>query len=256
MSPVSKILQKIGLSDGEIKVYLAGLNLGPSMASELASSAKINRTLTYHNLELLEAKGLLRKSGPRHGQRFIMEPPSRLKSIIERKQKELGQMDKQLDRIIPELQSTYTPKALPSRVRFYEGVEGMKNVAQDALKAEGKLVYVIASIDHLLNMFDLPFLQYFLKEADKKKIKRKSIWSRPVEESLLPPSEYREQRIAPKNFVFPSTMFIYDDKVLVFSSPSEKSAFVIESAEYAQTMKALFEQLWKKSRKSSVMTKQ
>lgn len=242
------ILKQFGLTDNEINLYIAGMSMGLSGATELANKTGLKRPLVYHLISTLKDKGLVREAGKKHGRQFVMEPPTRLKEIVERKKRSLEQMEIQLEKAASELEALSSPKPGASRVRFYEGIEGMKNVAGEALKSKGKSVLVIASIDHLLNMFDLPFLQSWLKAADKKKIKRKSIWSKPVDTDLLPPSQLREQRIAPKDFIFPSTTFIYDDKVLVFSSPNEKSAFVIESAEYAQTMKALFEQVWRQSK--------
>src|SRR3989344_3783592 len=78
-----KILEKIGLSKSEIQVYLAGLKLGPSLANTLSKETKLSRPLIYHILELLEAKVLESKLGHKHGRRFIIKPPSRLKNIAQ-----------------------------------------------------------------------------------------------------------------------------------------------------------------------------
>ena len=91
-----KILEKIGLSKGEIQVYLAGLKLGPALASALSKEAKLSRPLVYYILESLEAKGLVSKFGHKHGGRFTTESPSRLKGILERKRKELEKIERQL----------------------------------------------------------------------------------------------------------------------------------------------------------------
>ena len=59
MTSSEKVLKKLGLSNREIAIYLAGIKTGPSLASQIAKQANISRTLTYHLLKLLENKGIM-----------------------------------------------------------------------------------------------------------------------------------------------------------------------------------------------------
>ncbi|MBS3097523.1 hypothetical protein J4209_01865 [Candidatus Woesearchaeota archaeon] len=52
-------LRKFGLSDREIKVYLALLELGEALASKIAEKTNTPRTLSYDILENLLKKGLV-----------------------------------------------------------------------------------------------------------------------------------------------------------------------------------------------------
>ena len=248
MEQIKKILSKLGLSKREIQVYLTGLGMGPSLASEISKKTKIGRSLVYHLLELLRQKGLVSSIGPKHGRRFEMEPPTRLKAILARQKRETERTEKQLDNISTELESIYSPKLKQARIRFYEGVEGMKNVVEDTLTSKEKKEYVIASVDNAFEIFDKQYAKNYFQEHDKRKIFRKSIWSKTIEESGISKSPYREQRVVPQDFIFPSTIFTYDNKVAVFSSANEETAFIIESEEFAKTMKAIFKQLWKISK--------
>lgn len=245
-----KILEKIGLSQSEIQAYLAGLKLGPTLASTLAKEAKLSRPLVYHLLESLEAKGLVSKLGPKHGRFFRIEPPSRLKSILERRRKELEKIEQQLDKVAVELESLYSPRVKPSRLRFYEGIEGLKNVAQETLSVKNKELLALVPIENVFTLFEESFLQYWASEREKRQIKSRGVWSKSMD-TMLKNQKLQQLRISPKDFVFPSTIVIYDNRVAVFSSPQEQFAFVVESDEYAQTMRALFEQLWKQCRRNS-----
>ena len=51
-------LQKLGLSDKEASVYLAMLELGPSVVSDIAKKANINRSTVYVVLEFLKKRGI------------------------------------------------------------------------------------------------------------------------------------------------------------------------------------------------------
>ena len=58
MSKIDQILGKYGLSDKEVKVYLALLELGPSPVRKVAGKAGVNRGTTYDILKSLRDQGL------------------------------------------------------------------------------------------------------------------------------------------------------------------------------------------------------
>ena len=91
------ILQELGLSITESKVYLALLDLGSGLAGEITKKSQINRTNVYDALERLIEKGLV--SYVVSANRKIFEPvnPERLKEILEEK-------EENLKKILPELQ--------------------------------------------------------------------------------------------------------------------------------------------------------
>ena len=248
MEKIKNFLRKFGLTNSEIVVYLAGLSMGPSLASSISKKTKIGRSMVYHLIEALREKGLVSSIGPSHGKKFEMEQPTRLKTILSRRKKELEKIEENLENITVELESLNSDKYKPARIQFFEGEEGMKNVAEDTLVLKDKEQYVIASIDSLLSSFSRDYLENYLSLCDKKKISRRSVWSKSLAEADVNESEYRKQRVAPVGCVFPSTIFMYDDKVAVFSSEQEKAAFVVESEEFSRTMKMLFGQLWKVSK--------
>jgi len=92
------------------------------------------------------------------------------------------------------------------------------------------------------------YLQYWFNERNKRGIKSKSIWSSP-DTSPVSYSDFRDVRLVPPNLTLFTAQVIYDNKVTVFSSPQTKFAFVIESDEYAKTMKSVFQQLWLRAQK-------
>jgi hypothetical protein len=59
--------------------------------------------------------------------------------------------------------------------------------------------------------------------------------------------ELRTVRLAPQGFNFPLTMYIYDNKVSLMSTKRENFSLIIESHEFMQTQKALFNILWQAS---------
>ena len=56
---IPKILQKLGLTQNELKVYLYLNKNGSKKAKEIAQNQKIPRTQTYHLLTALQNKGMV-----------------------------------------------------------------------------------------------------------------------------------------------------------------------------------------------------
>jgi sugar-specific transcriptional regulator TrmB len=92
-----QILKAIGLSDKEIKVFIASLQLGSSTVNEISKKSKIFRTYCYDLLEKLVEKGIVNysiKSGVKYYE--SVDPSTLLK--IEQDRLE------QLKSIIPNLE--------------------------------------------------------------------------------------------------------------------------------------------------------
>lgn len=77
----------------------------------------------------------------------------------------------------------------------------------------------------------------------------------PIKESSLDwstnPADYRVTRLAPPSYVFTMTTLIGEHTVSTLSSGREDFAMVIESQEYAEQQRHLFEILWAASTATS-----
>lgn len=144
-----KVLQKIGLSDKEIKIYMTCLRLGPSPVRKIAESSAINRGTAYDILKSLIDLGLISYYHKDKRQYFIAEDPDKLKDALIQKQQDLEKVKDEVDKIIPELKSIYNKAGDKPVVKFYEGYSGIKIVLQDVIKtlqdADDKEYYVYSS---------------------------------------------------------------------------------------------------------------
>src|SRR3989338_463264 len=77
-----EVLEQVGLSKNETKVYLALLEIGAATAGEIASQAKIHRTNVYDAMERLLEKGLVTFTTDDHDSRvFDATSPENLISL-------------------------------------------------------------------------------------------------------------------------------------------------------------------------------
>lgn len=242
---VASALSQFGLTHNQTRIYRALLELGEAKVQEIAKKARILRTTTYEVLEQLKNLGIVGMYN-RHGVRLYMaEPPRALERILDEKKKSIHE-------ILPELESLYNISEFKPKIKYYEGLEGYKTVYEDTLSVSNKQMYGILSMQDLLDTLGEEFMEQYIQKRVTAGIHLRVIRSEPKEVKPIwkeSAQELRTLRYAPEGFVFPLTMYIYNNKVSLMSSRRENFGLIIESQEFMQTQKALFEVLWHASTK-------
>ena len=122
-------LTKFGLSEKEAKVYLACLELGDSVASDIALKSNLPRTLVYDILERLIDLGLVSYSIRDNKKFFRASDPEELLRILHEK-------EEVVQKSLPELKNLQKMKGVKRpKIDVYEGKEGMKAVMDDILRS-------------------------------------------------------------------------------------------------------------------------
>ncbi len=233
-------LKEFGLSENEIRVYIALLKAGESTAQTVAKHAKLPRTTTYHLLESLLQKGLVSFAVKETIKYFHSISPRKLVEILEDKKRLVQD-------VLPELNALAETIKQKPRVVLFEGTKGIKSVLEDTLE-EDKVIYHYGDILSLQNV--LPYIfPHYIKKRVEKKISIKIICKREEPHTeLLKTSkqELREFVFVPRNYIFKSSVFIYSGKVAILSLQKEPYyGIIIEDEDFYETQKNLFELLWK-----------
>ncbi len=247
-----EILQESGLSTQEIKVYLAGLESGPILASKLAKKTGFGRTNTYSILKSLEQKGLVSKEGIGYSIHFIMEPPSRLKDQLENKKEKVETLKKELEKILPMIKFTRPPFETAPKVRVFEGKEGMNNIVRETTKEPVREIISLLGGKEFEKVLDLTVLKHHIKTRQKMKIKNRTLVKKNTLQNF-PRSkdreELRETRFIPADLDVGVTIMIWNNNVAVISSQEEDFGFIIESPVFSQLFKNFFDIFWKMGEK-------
>src|SRR3989339_603776 len=128
-------LLNLGFTDKEAAVYLACLELGESTIQEIAEKSGVKRTSVYNFLETMKGQGYV--SEIKRGGKILLvaeNPEGLLKQARERFES--------LQTFMPEFLGLYNRVAHKPKVKFYQGVEGLKKTYLETLKAE-KEIYLI-----------------------------------------------------------------------------------------------------------------
>lgn len=239
MSP--DLLLKFGFSEKEAMLYLAMLETGSAVVSEIIKKADLNRSTTYIILESLMQKGLVTMSERNKVSTYTPLPPERLVGYLQEHVQTYTNLVGEAQSLLPELKAIYTKP----RIRYYEGVDGIESAYEDTLTSS-ECIRAYCCIDNMHKALPEYFPQYYKRRAAKGISARAIIPDTPAarERAQHNHEEARETRlVSPEAFAFSPEINIYDKKV-VFFSWLERFAFMIESQEIADAMKKAFELAW------------
>jgi|CXWL01.1.fsa_nt_gi sugar-specific transcriptional regulator TrmB len=239
-------LEQLGLNAEESQVYLALLELGSNVVSVIAKKAKISRVNCYHILDKLTQKGLVTSFTQDKIKRFSAENPQ----ILVQQQEDRLNRAKEL---LPELLSitktfTYKPK-----IHFFEGLEGIKSIYNEASETKDELLGY-TDLKALAQLLPDDFLRSYCQKKVKNKVKTRIITpSSPEALNFLAqfyPKNFDHNLIEiffvnPDEFHFENDIIIYENKVAIVSlHPEELIGVIIESPVYAKTEKSIFGLAW------------
>lgn len=240
---LSKELQKIGLSEKEAKVYLASLELGETVIQRIAAKSGISRTTIYDILESLKKKGLVSTIKKNKKLFYYAEAPDSLEQDLEEKQHILK-------KAMPELMAMANLVDRKPKIKFYEGLEGIKEVYMDTLHfVEAEALFWVA--EESFYEFDKSFLfDYYHPSRLKKKI-----WSREIASEDPITKDYQKDDVQNlrKTKILPSAEFPLDVTICLYGkdrvgvmSFEEEIGLIIQSKKIHTTLKSLFEFMWEK----------
>ncbi len=234
----------LGFSSKEADIYLSLLELGKGTVSQIAQRAAINRTTCYHILNSLLTRGVVNISGKEPKQEYAAENPDKIIAMFNHYIEKNQAFIEQAKNIIPQLKSIHNVKDRP-KVRFYEGMEGIKEVYEDTLTSK-EPIRAFAHVED--NNVALPeyFPDYYFRRA-KKKIPIRAIFpDTPAARELRKDDkiQIRQTALVPADkYSFTPEINIYNNKIMI-ASWREELGITIESAEIAEAMKKIFELAW------------
>ena len=240
---IESILKKAGFSENECAIYLALLTLGQGTVSEITRKANVGRTYGYPILDGLVSKGLVSISGKRPKQEYVAESPRRLFTYLEKQLESQKNIISEMKELLPDLIVLHNVEDRP-KIRFYEGLEGIKEVYEDTLTTIGEL-RGFATYEELHKAMPGYFPEYYKRRA-KKGVVGRAIITDTLEGRVRErhnKDEKRTMRLVPKEYYFYPEIDIYNNKVMI-ASWREKLGILIESDEIADAMKKIFELAW------------
>jgi sugar-specific transcriptional regulator TrmB len=233
-----KILKSWGLNEKQAQIYLACLEMGSASVYKISQKTGLPRSTCYEVLDSLKPLGLVSTFAKKKVKYFSVEDP---KGLINSTKEKLEDLEASL----PQLRALYAQSQNQPAIRFYQGKEQMKVILKEMLSEATQLI-AFGSADDILTSLGKYYSEY-IEQRIKNKIPVKVIVpdsKQARERRRLAPSQLRETRLVDPKYVHHGIVFIWNNKIAMFSLKNELVALVIESQELAETQKAMFNFMW------------
>lgn len=237
----TKILKEIGMTDTEIKVYLALLRQGATSAGKIVEETGVYRKNLYDSLNKLIDKGLVSYVVENKIKIFQAKSPENLEKYLEEKKAKIEEQKQEIQKNIAEMKSLFkkTPAEIESEI--YRGTEGIKTILKECLNY--KEVLFIGATGDVENR-----LPYFWPQYNKKREKMGCKWKlllvHEAKNKNITKSKLYEYKVLPEILSGLNVIYIYGDYVANVIWLEKPVAFVIKHKTLSNNYKKYFNFLW------------
>lgn len=239
-----KLLEDIGLTKGEIIVYLTLLKTGETTTGKIIEQAQISSGKIYETLDKLIKKGLVSYIIKEKTKYFQASNPNRILGYLKEKEQDLIKKEKELEKEIPKLLDLQKTTKTKYESTLYKGYNGIKTVILDSISklSEEDEIYAMGLRGGKAEKYNLLWRTWHNNRI-KKKITCKMIFSEKDEYyNELGKLKFTEVRTI--KGITPSAVTILKDRILIFTFGEEPSVLKIINPEIAQSFKTFFNNLW------------
>lgn len=244
-----KILEQIGLTKGESKVYLALLKLGQTKTGLLSIEAKVSSSKVYKILDRLIKKGLAGFVTKGKTKYYSAMKPQRIIEYLENEEKELVDKKEMIKKFLPELEKQENFEK--TNAVIYDGFKAVTNLFRniiDELNKNEEYFVLGATYNNIEGLRE--FFYNHHKRRYEKGIKLKMLANYEIKNKLEPTTKkLSEIKYLPKYIKTPMEIVFYKNKVIIVIWKESPTAFLLENKESVLSFKSYYEALWKISNK-------
>jgi len=246
---IEQNLKAIGLTNSEVKVYLALLKLGISSKGNILKEAKIAPSKVYHVLDKLMDKGLASMIIKNNVKHFSAAPVFRIKDYLEKKKDELKEEEKTFNEIEPFLQSLQKKRAEETKAEIFLGWKGMETIYSNLLDKirKGQIAYVLGASKGANPKKSMQFFSKYGSLAKKKGISVRVIFNENSRKYA-----YEGEKEAGIKYIkkflpltTPVEVLIAEGITAIVMLKEEPLIVLIHDKETSESFISYFEQLWK-----------
>lgn len=235
----TEILEDLGLTKAEIKVYITLLELGSSSAGFIIEKSRLQNSVVHRALNSLIEKGLINYI--LEGKRKIYQAtqPEHLLEFIEEKKL-------QLEKILPELKKHQQPLRVETAT-IYKGKRGIQEVYTIMINSKAKEYNTFGGGKECADFMGMTWWINMHTRRVANKLPSRQVFDESVR-GVAPPITSKpltQARYLPAQFAsFQETVIAGDYVAInVFTEPAY--SFLIQDRKVADSYRKYFELLWK-----------
>jgi sugar-specific transcriptional regulator TrmB len=243
------ILEKLGLTVNESKIYVSLVESGEASVSQIAINAQIHRRNAYDAIHRLLDKGLVFQIIDPRENKYNAVDPDKLKELV-------AEQATELDAALLELRRHYHRREIPEAAYIFKGYEGHKTLWREMV-GTGKDIFGIGA---KAQWFD-PALEHsrdaFYKEIRKKNIVLHLLFD---DEVRVQWPEFAESypatikyKYLPKDYATNAAVYIFGDYVVMYTGitvgkmSDDVMFFLLKSHDLAESYRKWFAYMWDKA---------
>lgn len=242
----TKILEEIGLTNSEIQVYLALLELGSSSTGKIVDKSKVASSKIYEILDKLMQKGLasfIIKNGVKY---FEAAPPERIMDYMKEKEEKFKDQKTALGKMLPQLELRQKMSRHKTEATIFKGLKGcetaFKHMINSMQKDDEWIGFIVSSENE--NYFNL--LTKLHRHRAENGLSSRIIFNEKSREQGKKRESIPKTTIKymPDDLELPAVVNVAGDIALLSVIGEEITVFMIENKEVANSFRSQFERLW------------
>ena len=237
------LLQKIGLTENEAKVYMALLKTGNSTSSKIVSAANISGGKIYETLDKLYKKGFVSIGNINGIKHFQATKPKTILNYLDEKKKELIRKEEEFKKVIPEMESIQDEQSFSSEIII--GTKGIKSLIQDLFDDSKDTILAMGIRGDKKTTFNDFWWHITNEYVEKNKKKAKYLFIENESQYFKQHKKLKNVTIRTLKSVSPAAVDIINDHILILTyEENELHCVHIHSSSIAKSFKSFFNNLW------------
>ncbi len=232
------VLEKIGLTKNQSKVYIALLKLGSANAQNIIKESELHRSRVYDSLEKLQQLGLVSYVVKDFKKYFQAVEPEKLLDYIDEQRESVKAA-------LPALKQLEGMKKEEINASIYKGKEGLKTIHSEMLKQNAD-IYVLGAKGLVFSELEY-FMPHFEKERINKKIKWIILCDDKKTMKIMKKRNFIKAKIFPKGFESNGVVNIFGSKTaIVLWKEKYPTGFIIDNKDIADSFRKWFNLIYQR----------
>lgn len=243
----TSILKDIGLTNGQIKIYLSLLELGETTSGPLIKKSGLQNSVVYNALNQLIKHGLVTYIQKGKRKYFSTTDPKNLIQLIQDKKE-------RVEELVPKLIERRVQVEQKQEAQVFKGWKGLYNAfnyCMDNLPKDSDYIGFPPGYEKDDSEEAKLFFRELQKKRSQKKYKVKFIVNEKFRKQVKKYGYYSKFEKPQFKFVTaaPIGIIILGDNILNFTLNPEPVAVIITSKQISESYRDFFNQMWKEAKK-------
>tara|TARA_Y100000310_G_C20633194_1_gene789739 strand:+ start:614 stop:1366 length:753 start_codon:yes stop_codon:yes gene_type:complete len=242
-------LLKIGLTEGEAKVYASLLQLGPSTVGPITKTAKVSQSNTYEILDRLHKKGIATTIIKNKTKHFQAVDPVNLSKFLESKQEELDNQKNILKEALPQIQSLQSSNPT-EEAQLFIGTKGLIAAYKEFLKdpePDDENLWIYVHNEKYAEESDKFYMHTWLPTI--KLLNSKGIADNSYKKSPFAKKFGKQHQLRFVDFPIFSHGEVFKDKFLLISWEKPVISVLVTAKHVSENFRKYFYEVWDKGKR-------